>query len=65
VISSTGPAPLVAHEYLLSHPASGTVVELAMWASSPAPVGWPAISDDRVLDALVAPLCSAYIASCG
>jgi hypothetical protein len=65
VISSAGPAPLVAHEYLVSHPASGTVVELAMWAAAPPLVGWPAISDDHILDALAAPLCNAYLSSCG
>jgi hypothetical protein len=64
VISTTAPAPLVAHQYLVAHPASGTVVELAMWASSPAAVAWPPIGDADVLDALIAPLCTAYIASC-
>lgn len=64
VISATAPAPLVAHEYLASHPASGTVVELAMWASSPAAVAWPPTDDAEVLNALIAPLCTAYIASC-
>jgi hypothetical protein len=65
VISVAGAAPMVAHEYLVSHPASGTLVELAMWASPPPLVAWPAISDDHLLDALTAPLCAAYIASCG
>jgi hypothetical protein len=65
VMSSTGSSPLVTHEYLVSHPASGTVVELAMWASSPPLVGWPAVTDEHLLDTLVAPLCTAYIASCG
>jgi hypothetical protein len=27
-------------------------------------VNWPVIPDARVLDALVAPLCAAYLASC-
>jgi hypothetical protein len=64
VISSTGPTPLVAHQYLVSHPSSGSVVELAMWASSSPPVAWPTVGDDQVLDALIAPLCTAYTASC-
>ena len=62
VISGPG---AVAHQYLVSHPRSGTVVELAMWASSPPLVGWPAIGDEQILDALIAPLCTAYIGSCG
>ena len=64
VISAAAPSPLVAHEYLVSHPQSGTVVELAMWAASPPVMGWPPIGDAEVLDALIAPLCTAYIASC-
>lgn len=64
VISVAGAAPMVVHQYLVSHPASGTVVELAMWASPPPLVGWPLVGDDRVLDALTAPLCTAYIGSC-
>ena len=64
VISVAGAAPAILHEYLVSHPQSGSVVELAMWASSPPAENWPAIPDAAVLDALVAPLCAAYIASC-
>ena len=64
VISVAGRTSTVVHEYLISHPASSTVVELAMWASSPPAVGWPTVADGRVLDALVAPLCVAYIDSC-
>jgi hypothetical protein len=62
VISGEG---VIAHEYLVSHVRSGTVVELAMWAPTPPLVGWPAISDEQVLDALITPLCTAYIGSCG
>jgi hypothetical protein len=54
----------VMHEYLLAHPGSSTVVELAMWSSLPARVEWPAVADAQVLDAMAAPLCSAYIRSC-
>lgn len=54
----------VMHEYLLAHPSSSTVVELAMWSSLPAQVDWPAVADAQVLDAMEAPLCSAYIRSC-
>ncbi|MBV9514538.1 MAG: ATPase, partial [Mycobacteriaceae bacterium] len=64
VISVGGAAPLILHQYLVSHPQSGSVVELAMWASSPPAESWPVISDGQVLDALLAPLCTAYLASC-
>jgi hypothetical protein len=65
VLSAAAPSPLVAHQYLVSHPQSATVVELAMWATSPPLVPWPTLLDDQVLDALIVPLCNAYIASCG
>jgi hypothetical protein len=64
VISVGGTAPTILHQYLASHPQSGTVVELAMWAPSPPVEDWPVIPDAQVFDALVAPLCAAYIASC-
>jgi len=64
VLSVAGPAPMVLHFYLVSHPQSGTVAELAMWAPSPPGQAWPVIPDAQVLDALLAPLCTAYIASC-
>jgi hypothetical protein len=54
----------VVHQYLLAHPASGTVVELAMWSAVPPQVPWPAVPDAEVLDALAAPLCEAYLGSC-
>jgi hypothetical protein len=54
----------VMHEYLLAHPSSSTVVELAMWSSLPTQVDWPAVSDAQVFEAMVAPLCSAYLRSC-
>jgi hypothetical protein len=64
VLSVASATPMVLHSYLVSHPQSGTVAELAMWASSPPAESWPVIPDAQVLDALVAPLCAAYIASC-
>lgn len=54
----------VVHQYLLAHPASGTIVELAMYSNLPAQVPWPAVPDVRVFDALAAPLCQAYLGSC-
>ena len=54
----------VMHEFLLVHPGSSTIVELAMWSSLPPAVGWPAIPDAQVLDAMAAPLCEAYLGSC-
>ena len=54
----------VMHDYLLVHPDSSTVVELAMWSAVPPHVDWPATADAQVLDAMAAPLCSAYIGSC-
>jgi hypothetical protein len=52
------------HEYLLAHPASSTIVELAMWSSLPPQVDWPSVADAQVLDAMAGPLCGAYIRSC-
>jgi hypothetical protein len=54
----------VMHEYLLAHPSSSTVVELAMWSSLPPLVDWPAVPDAQVFEALTVPLCSAYLRSC-
>jgi hypothetical protein len=54
----------VMHEYLLADPHSSTVVELAVWSALPPQVDWPAIPDAQILEALAAPLCSAYIGSC-
>lgn len=54
----------VMHEYLLAHPASSTIVELAMWSSLPPQVQWPAASDAQVFEAMAAPLCNAYLGSC-
>jgi hypothetical protein len=36
-----------------------------MWTTAAPPqVPWPAVRDGAVLDALAAPLCTAYIGSC-
>lgn len=56
--------PIVMHTYLVAHVASSTISELTLWSSGPAQVPWPAMADDSVLDAMTAPLCEAYIASC-
>lgn len=54
----------VLHQYLLADPGNSTVVELALWSSTPSQVPWSAPSDREVLDALADPLCTAYIGSC-
>lgn len=54
----------VVHQYLLGDPDSGSVVELALWSPLPAEVPWPPVADDRVFDAMAAPLCGAYLGSC-
>ncbi|MGH3676285.1 MAG: ATPase [Mycobacterium sp.] len=64
VISGSIPGQPVLHEYLLAHPRSSTVTEVAMWALTPPLVNWPAVPDVQVLDAMMAPLCRAYIDSC-
>ena len=56
--------PVVMHTYLVAHPASSTISELTLWSSGPPQVPWPAMADDPVLNAMTAPLCEAYIASC-
>ncbi|GAT12079.1 ATPase [Mycolicibacterium novocastrense] len=54
----------VVRQYLLAHPTSGSLVELALWSTLPLQVPWPAVPDAQVLDALAAPLCEAYLGSC-
>ena len=56
--------PVIMHTYLVAHVASSTISELTLWSSAPPQVPWPTMSDDPVLDAMTAPLCEAYIASC-
>ncbi|HEY9267623.1 MAG TPA: ATPase [Mycobacterium sp.] len=54
----------VMHAYLLADPGSSTVVELALWATTPVLAEWPAVADAQVFDALAGPLCAAYLGSC-
>ena len=56
--------PVILHEYLLADPVNSTVTELALWSESPSQTPWPMVNDTAVLDALGAPLCTAYIDSC-
>jgi hypothetical protein len=56
--------PTILHEYLLADPVNSTITELALWSDSPPRTPWPLVSDTAVLDALGAPLCTAYIDSC-
>lgn len=62
VISKAGNE--VMHEYLLVHPDSSTIVELAMWSALPSQVDFPSLADMSVFDAMAAPLCNAYLGSC-
>ena len=54
----------ILHQYLVANPANSTITELALWSTAPPLTAWPAPGDDTVLDALGAPLCTAYIGSC-
>lgn len=56
--------PVILHQYLVANPANSTVTELALWSTAPPLTPWPGIADATVLDALGAPLCSAYLGSC-
>jgi hypothetical protein len=56
--------PVIVHTYLLAHPSSSTIAELTLWSSAPPQVPWPAMADEPVLNAMAAPLCEAYLASC-
>ncbi len=64
VVSGILPGQAVLHEYLLVNPFNSTIVEVAMWATTPPRVDWPAVADTQILDAMAAPLCTAYIGSC-
>lgn len=57
--------PVIMHTYLVAHPQSSTISELTLWSSASPQVPWPVIADEQVLDAMAAPLCDAYIGSCG
>lgn len=56
--------PVILHEYLLADPVNSTVTELSLWSDAPPQTPWPMVGDTAVLDALGAPLCTAYIDSC-
>jgi hypothetical protein len=64
VVSGVPPGQGIVRGYLLADPYNSTVVEVAMWTGGPPIVDWPAVSDAQVLDAMNAPLCTAYIGSC-
>lgn len=55
----------VLRQYLVAQPRNSTVVELAMWAPTPPAVPWPPVPDPEIFEAMSAPLCTAYIGSCG
>lgn len=60
--------PMVAHQFLLVDPRSSTISELVFSykaAGGPPAIRWPAVPDAQVLDAMAAPLCAAYLGSCG
>jgi hypothetical protein len=60
----SSPDRSVLHQYLVVDPRNSTVAELALWSSAQPSVPWRAVPDAFVLDALAAPLCTAYIGSC-
>lgn len=55
---------VVLHQYLVAHPESSSVSELALWTSTPSDVAWPYVSDEEVFEYMTAPLCTAYVSSC-
>jgi len=63
-ITELGTSPTVAHVYLISDLRNSTVVEVAVWSTSPPALDWPTINDDQLLADMVAPLCTAYVNSC-
>ncbi len=64
VISGVLPGQGVLRQYLLVNPYNSTVVEVAMWTTTPPRVDWPSVPDAQVLGAMNTPLCTAYIDSC-
>lgn len=57
--------PVILREYLVFNSANSTVSELALWSAAPPLTAWPMTDDETVLDDLGAPLCNAYLGSCG
>jgi hypothetical protein len=64
VISGVLPGQAVLHQYLLVNTRNSTIVEVALLATTPPRVDWPAVADPQIFDAMAAPLCTAYIDSC-
>jgi hypothetical protein len=60
----SAPDRSVLHQYLVVDPHNSTVTELALWSTTQPSVLWRPLPDATVLDALGAPLCTAYIGSC-
>ncbi|BBY57840.1 hypothetical protein MSAR_09760 [Mycolicibacterium sarraceniae] len=56
--------PVILRQYLMTNAANSSVTELALWSTAPPLTAWPMASDETLLDALGAPLCTAYIGSC-
>jgi hypothetical protein len=56
--------PVVLRQYLLVDPRSSTIAELAFTAERGS-TRWPIVTDDQVFAAMAAPLCAAYLGSCG
>ncbi len=56
--------PVILHQYLLADPVNSTITELALWSDASPQTPWPTVTDTAVLDALHAPMCTAYIDSC-
>jgi hypothetical protein len=63
-LSAVVSGPTVLHTYLVAHPENSTISELALWATDPAQLPWPIISDAQVLDAMSSSMCAAYLGSC-
>lgn len=59
--------PVIVHQYLVADPRNSTISELAFSTTGGGapPVPWPLVPDTQVLDAMTAPLCAAYLGSCG
>ncbi len=60
--------PVVVRQFLLADPRSGTISELAYSydaAGGLPDVPWSALPDTAVFDVMSAPLCNAYLGSCG
>lgn len=56
--------PVILRQYLLVDPRSSTIAEVAFAADSGS-ARWPIVPDDEVFAAMAAPLCAAYLGSCG